>query len=111
MGRLDGKTTIITGAARGQGAAEARLFAAEGASVVLTDVISGPGQEVADEIGGTFVHHDVSNEEAWERVVAATLEAHGRIDGRPFCPGFPVVSGWNSRTEGRWDQPDPTCRE
>lgn len=80
MNRLDDRVAIVTGAARGQGAAEARLFAAEGASVVLTDVLSGPGQEVADEIGGTFIHHDVSNEEAWARVVAATLDAHGRID-------------------------------
>lgn len=80
MGRLDDKIVIITGAARGQGEAEARLFAAEGATVVVTDVLSNEGQAVADSIGGTFHHHDVSNEDAWAKVIAATLEDHGRID-------------------------------
>lgn len=80
MGRLEGKVAIITGAARGQGAAEAKLFAAEGATVVLTDVLSTEGQATAAECGGTFMHHDVSNEETWERVVADTVAAHGRID-------------------------------
>ena len=80
MGRLENKVAIITGAARGQGAAEAKLFAAEGATVVLTDVLSSEGEATAAECGGTFLHHDVSTEEAWERVVAETVAAHGRID-------------------------------
>ena len=80
MNRLAGKVAIITGAARGQGAAEAKLFATEGATVVLTDVLGAEGQATASECGGTFHHHDVSNEEAWQRVVDATLAAHGRID-------------------------------
>lgn len=80
MSRLDGKVAIVTGAARGQGEAEARLFAAEGASVVLTDVLSSEGEKVAEACGGTFIHHDVSSEEGWDRVVAETLDAHGRID-------------------------------
>ena len=79
-GRLDGKVAIVTGAARGQGAAEANLFAAEGATVVLTDVLSTEGQATAEACGGTFHHHDVSNEEAWQRVVDETVAAHGRID-------------------------------
>jgi 3alpha(or 20beta)-hydroxysteroid dehydrogenase len=80
MGRLDGKVAIITGAARGQGAAEAKLFAAEGATVVVTDVLSGEGEATAAECGGSFMHHDVSNEQAWQRVVAETVAAHGRVD-------------------------------
>jgi len=80
MGRLDDKVAIITGAARGQGEAEARLFAAEGATVVLTDVLSSEGQAVADDIGGTFHHHDVSTEDGWTRVVQATVADQGRID-------------------------------
>ena len=80
MGRLDGKVAIITGAARGQGEAEARLFAAEGATVVLTDVLSSEGQAVADDLGARFHHHDVSTEDGWSRVVDATLQEHGRID-------------------------------
>ncbi|MDH3680311.1 MAG: glucose 1-dehydrogenase [Acidimicrobiia bacterium] len=80
MARLQDKVAIVTGAARGQGAAEATLFAEEGAAVVLTDVLSAEGEETAKACGGTFLHHDVSSEEAWERVVADTLAAHGRID-------------------------------
>ena len=80
MDRLKDKVAIVTGAARGQGAAEARLFADEGAKVVLTDVLSAEGEATAAACGGMFMHHDVSSEEPWERVVAATLAAHGRID-------------------------------
>lgn len=80
MPRLENKVAIVTGAARGQGAAEAKLFASEGATVVLTDVLSSEGEATAAECGGTFMHHDVSTEEAWERVVADTVSAHGRID-------------------------------
>ena len=66
MGRLDGKVALITGAARGQGETEARLFAREGARVVLTDVLVDQGQQVADSIRASgaeamFIQLDVSN--------------------------------------------------
>ena len=80
MGRLEGKTALITGGARGQGAAEAALFAEEGANVVLTDVLDEEGERTADIIGGTFLHHDVSSEEEWAAVVARTVELHGGLD-------------------------------
>ena len=80
MGRLEGKTALISGGARGQGAVEARLFAEEGANVVLTDVLDEEGERTADIIGGTFLHHDVSSEEEWAAVVARTVELHGGID-------------------------------
>ncbi|WP_420638131.1 glucose 1-dehydrogenase [Candidatus Poriferisocius sp.] len=71
MGRLDGKVAIITGAARGQGEAEARLFASEGAQVVLGDVLDDEGQQVAANIGdqARFVHLDVSREADWAAAV------------------------------------------
>jgi 3alpha(or 20beta)-hydroxysteroid dehydrogenase len=82
MGVLEGKVAIITGAARGQGEAEARLFAAEGARVVLTDVLEAQGAKVAADIGpqALFIRHDVSSERDWQAVVAQTLAAFGRID-------------------------------
>ncbi|MGE0730368.1 MAG: glucose 1-dehydrogenase [Acidimicrobiia bacterium] len=80
MGKLDGRVAIITGAARGQGEREARLFAAEGAKVVVTDVLAEQGQRVAADIGGTFVRHDVTSEADWASVVAAATSAYGTID-------------------------------
>jgi 3alpha(or 20beta)-hydroxysteroid dehydrogenase len=80
MGRLSGKVAIVTGGARGQGAAEARLFASEGATVVITDLLANEGRDVATEIQGLFLSHDVSDENAWQHVVRQVKEAHGRID-------------------------------
>ena len=82
MPALDGKVAIITGAARGQGEAEARLFAAEGARVVITDVIADRGAALAAQIGAgaRFVRQDVSREADWNHVIAEALAAFGRID-------------------------------
>ncbi len=82
MARLANKVAIITGAASGQGAAEARLFAAEGARVVVTDVNEKTAQAVAKEIGANAiaVKLDVTDEAGWKKVVEATLAAFGRID-------------------------------
>ncbi|MCZ4102522.1 glucose 1-dehydrogenase [Streptomyces sp. SID13666] len=83
MGKLDGRVVLITGASRGQGEQEARLFAAEGANVVLADVLDEQGEALAKEIGDSarYVHLDVSREEDWAAAVAATTEAFGRLDG------------------------------
>lgn len=81
-GRLDGKVAIVTGAASGQGAAEARLFVAEGAKVVLTDVTVDAGQALATELGqgAVFTRHDVSQEEEWANAVALAQERFGGLD-------------------------------
>lgn len=81
MGKLDGRVAIITGAAGGQGEAEARLFVAEGGRVAVTDV-QDKGEEVAADLGAAafFLHHDVSDEESWGKLVATTLEKFGAID-------------------------------
>ncbi|MGW0816444.1 glucose 1-dehydrogenase [Streptomyces viridiviolaceus] len=80
--RLDGKVVVVTGAGRGQGAAEARLFAEHGARVVLTDVREDEGREIAKSLGdqGLFVVHDVTDPVGWRQVVGAGLDAFGRID-------------------------------
>ncbi|MFF2779855.1 SDR family NAD(P)-dependent oxidoreductase [Streptomyces sp. NPDC058052] len=83
MGKLDGRVAIVTGAARGQGEREARLFAAEGAKVVLADVLDGPGEALAKELGeerAAYVHLDVTREEEWTAAVAAARERFGKID-------------------------------
>jgi 3alpha(or 20beta)-hydroxysteroid dehydrogenase len=70
---LSGKVAVVTGAARGQGEAEARLFVREGATVVVTDILEAEGEKVAADLGdaAVFVRHDVSREEDWVDVVAA----------------------------------------
>jgi 3alpha(or 20beta)-hydroxysteroid dehydrogenase len=80
-GRLSGKVAIISGAARGQGAAEARLFAAEGARVVLGDVLDDEGAAVAAELGdaAVYTHLDVTDEGQWQAAVALAESRFGPV--------------------------------
>ncbi|MEO8225407.1 MAG: glucose 1-dehydrogenase [Gammaproteobacteria bacterium] len=80
MGKLDGRVALITGGARGQGAAEAALFASEGATVIVTDVLDEDGATSAAACGGTYMHHDVTSESRWQEVVDAILKDHGKLD-------------------------------
>ena len=80
MGKLDGRVAIVTGGARGQGAAEAARFAEEGAVVVITDVLTDEGEKTAAEIGGTFVAHDVTDPAQWDALVTQVVDEHGRLD-------------------------------
>jgi 3alpha(or 20beta)-hydroxysteroid dehydrogenase len=94
---MSGKVAIITGAARGQGAAEARLFASLGARVVLTDVLVDEGQQVATAIGAAahFVRHDVADERDWGAVMKTAIQAYGRVDilvnNAAICDVAPLV--------------------
>ncbi|MEU9348839.1 SDR family oxidoreductase [Streptomyces sp. NPDC048278] len=81
MGKLDGRVVIVTGAARGQGEQEARLFREEGARVVVADVLDDLGEALAKEIGAAYVHLDVGVEAEWQAAVAAAKQAYGRLDG------------------------------
>ncbi|MGW2045038.1 SDR family NAD(P)-dependent oxidoreductase [Streptomyces sp. NPDC001858] len=81
MGKLDGRVVLVTGAARGQGEQEARLFREEGAQVVVADVLDEQGQELADEIDARYVHLDVGREDSWQAAVRTVQEAYGRLDG------------------------------
>jgi 3alpha(or 20beta)-hydroxysteroid dehydrogenase len=82
VGRLDGRTAIVTGAARGTGEATARLFAREGAHVVVTDVLDERGAAVAKELGeaACFQLLDVTSEDDWARAVDCALGRFGSLD-------------------------------
>ena len=80
MGQVDGKVALVTGAASGIGAATARVLAREGARVVITDLDDTAGQAIASEIGGHYIHHDVTDEDGWKAVIADTGQRFGRLD-------------------------------
>ncbi|MCU1378151.1 MAG: 3-oxoacyl-[acyl-carrier protein] reductase [Acidimicrobiales bacterium] len=80
--RLDGKVALITGGARGQGAAEARLFVREGAKVLVTDVLDAEGDALAAELGdvGRYRHHDVTSADDWASAVDEAISTFGSLD-------------------------------
>ena len=95
MNRLAGKVAIITGAARGMGAATARLFASEGARVVIADVLDAEGDSLAREIGqaSLFQHHDVAEEDSWQRVVREAIAHFGGVDVLVNNAGILLMKG------------------
>ncbi|TDC86394.1 glucose 1-dehydrogenase [Actinomadura sp. 7K507] len=82
MGRVDGKVALISGGARGIGAASARALVAEGAKVVIGDILDDAGEAVADELGdaGRYVHLDVTRAEDWTAAVETTVGEFGRLN-------------------------------
>jgi NAD(P)-dependent dehydrogenase (short-subunit alcohol dehydrogenase family) len=79
-GRLEGKVAVITGAASGIGREAARRFAEEGASVCVADLADEPGEETAAEIGGLYVHADVTNPDDVRRMYWEAADRFGGID-------------------------------
>jgi len=81
-GRLEGKVALISGAARGIGEADARLFVAEGAQVVMGDVLDAEGEQVAQALGenAAYVHLDVTDPDSWANAVKQTTDRFGRLD-------------------------------
>src|SRR6185369_15275785 len=84
MARFDNKVVLVSGGARGQGAAEARLLVTQGAKVVIGDVLDNQGQALAAELGpaASFVRHDVTSEADWARAVEAAEKLDSRSEGR-----------------------------
>ncbi len=80
MGKLDGKVALVTGGAKGMGASHCAALAAEGAFVVVCDVLDEQGAALAQEIGGSYLHLDVTTESDWIAAVAATEKEFGPID-------------------------------
>ena len=107
--RLEGKVALISGGARGQGAVEARLFAGEGARVVIADVLEDEGRQVEAEVneqGGEclFLRLDVTSEANWQDVVAATVERFGKLDILVNNAGIYRTETVEETSEELWDQ-------
>ena len=107
--RLEGKVALISGGARGQGAVEAKLFASEGASVVIGDILDDLGRQVEAEIaesGGnaTYVHLDVTSESQWNDAVAVAVEQYGKLDILVNNAGILIRAGVEDTTGEDWDR-------
>ncbi len=107
--RLDGKVALITGAARGQGAAEARIFAEEGAAVVIGDVREKEGMAVEAEIGeaggrARFVRLDVTSEEDWKAAVQVAVQEFGKLDILVNNAAIIDLDGIEEATQESWNR-------
>jgi 3-oxoacyl-[acyl-carrier protein] reductase len=101
--RFEGKTALVTGGARGIGAATARRFAAEGATVVVTDFDEAEAQATAGEIGGLAVHCDVTSRSDVEAAVAAAVQHGGSLDLLVTCAGIIRDNLLHKMTDDDWD--------
>ena len=107
--RLQGKVALISGGARGQGAVEARLFAQEGAKIVIADLLEDAGRQVEAEINETggeclFLPLDVTSETNWQEVVAATLARFGQLDILVNNAGIYRTERVEETSPELWDQ-------
>ena len=108
MGRLEGKVALISGAARGQGEAEARLFANKGAKVVFGDILDMEGEKVEAEINETggeakYIHLDVTNESEWETAVKESVNSYGKLDILVNNAGISIGKNVEETTLEEWD--------
>ena len=106
--RLENKVALISGGARGMGAVEARMFAQEGAKVVIGDVLDEDGKRTQAEIneaGGecVFIHLDVTDEGAWHDAVAAAVDRFGRLDILVNNAGIARINNVEDTTSEEWD--------
>ena len=109
MGRLENKVALISGGARGMGAVEAKLFAGEGARVVIGDVLEDEGRKTEAEINETggeclFLNLDVTSESSWNQAVAATIARFGKLDILVNNAGIFRTEGVEETSEELWDQ-------
>lgn len=104
VGRLDGKVAIITGGARGMGAAHAKRFLEEGAKVVITDILTEEGEAVAKELGNgiKFMKHDVTKASEWEKVIMETESVFGPVNVLVNNAGIALLKSIGKMTEAQY---------
>jgi len=101
--RFKDRVALVTGGARGIGAATAQLFASEGARVVVSDLDEAPAREVAEPISGLAIACDVSSRDAVDSMVARTVEELGRLDILVTCAGIIRDNLLFKMTDEDWD--------
>lgn len=106
MGRVDDKVAIITGGAQGMGAADARLLVAEGAKVVIGDILDEKGEALAAELGAAarYVHLDVSDEEQWQAAVDTAVKEFGKVNVLVNNAGIVQVGPLKSLDVEKWNR-------
>ncbi len=106
MGRVDGKVALISGGARGMGAAHARRLVAEGAKVVVGDILDDEGKALAEELGDAahYIHLDVTDPDEWAAAVAGTTERFGKLNVLVNNAGIVNGSPLKSFDVDRWRQ-------
>jgi NAD(P)-dependent dehydrogenase (short-subunit alcohol dehydrogenase family) len=102
MNRLDGKIALVSGAARGIGAATARLMAEAGANVAIGDVLDERGRDTAAACGGLYVHLDVSREEDWAAAIKSAVGRFGGLDILVNNAGVFLGRGIEEATLDEW---------
>jgi len=108
-GRVAGKVALITGAARGMGAAHARALVREGATVAIADVAAKAGEQLAAELRGaggesSYHHHDVTDADGWRELVATVERAHGSIGVLVNNAGVQVRSAGIDADDAEWEK-------
>lgn len=103
-GELEGKVAIVTGGARGIGAACARALKARGAHVVVADVLDDLGREVAVEVSGLYVHLDVTSESGWAALTDQVRATFGRLDALVNNAGVLGFSSVGATTLEEWNR-------
>ncbi len=106
MGRVDDKVALISGGARGMGAAHARMLVAEGAKVVIGDILDDEGKALADDLGDAarYVHLDVTDPEQWKAAVSTAVDEFGKLNVLVNNAGTVALGPLRTHDLKKWQQ-------